>query len=439
MLKKQIILFSFFTLLLLVSCNAQTTTTSSTQVPSTAVPTTVAPTTATPKTAAPTTQAPTTQPPTTQTPTTQPPTTQTPTTQAPTTAAPTTESPTTQPPTTEIPTTDNYLQSFVDSFILYEVIEEDFYLPAELLDIVVTWTTDDDQYLNIGTGVVFHEGEFAYLVQVNRPEYLTGNQWITITGVFNYNNQDIAKDFPVVVLAYPALHYLEQDLELILSNYVVEDEFSLPALMYSSYINISISEEISDYISYEDGLFTIVRPAVDKVGTLSFDITFGEESLEVEVELTLLAIPKETTYIETLSWVTTTSNAYANTFSNVDDNGFSWSLRGRGDMAYFALGNSADASFVQVTATGGISSFSIDLVRAFTNSNARTAELFINGTSYGTFSISTSSDEWQTFTVNNINIYGEVVIRIVSISPGDRGAFLINNFTWTTYTEDEVA
>lgn len=432
MVKKQMLLFSFFTLLLLVSCTAQTTTTPSTQLPTTAAPTTVAPTTQTTTTQAPTTQAPTTVAPTTQEPTTQAPTTQT----------STTEAPTTQPPTTEQPTTDNYLQSFVDSFILYEVIEEDFYLPAELLDIVVTWTTDDDQYLNIGTGVVFHEGEFAYLVQVNRPEYLTGNQWVTITGVFNYNNQDITKDFSVIVLAYPAIHYLEQDLELILSSYQVEDEFSLPVLMYSSYINISISDEISDYLSYEDGIFTITRPPVDTVGFLSFEIAFGEfmeESLEVEVELTLLAIPKETTYVETFSWVTTTSNVYANTFSNVDDNGFSWSLRGRGDMAYFALGNSTDASFVQVTATGGISSFSVDLVRAFTNTNARTAELFINGTSYGTFSINTLSDAWQTFTVNNINIYGEVVIRIVSISPGERGAFLINNFTWTTYTEDEVA
>ncbi len=146
-------------------------------------------------------------------------------------------------------------------------------------------------------------------------------------------------------------------------------------------------------------------------------------------------IPSET-YVETFNQVTVTGSSYTAEDSYTDSNGFNWSMRGRGDQTLvgkaWTLGNAADNSFVQVTATNGISSFSLDVVRAFTNSNARTLELFINDVSFGTFSVDTKSDVSQLWEVDNINITGNVTIKVVSINTGSRGATIVDNFTWTT-------
>lgn len=143
---------------------------------------------------------------------------------------------------------------------------------------------------------------------------------------------------------------------------------------------------------------------------------------------------EETTYTETFAFVTTAQTSYSATQTHTDENGFAWDILGRLNVGSVTLGNAADGSYVEVTATGGISSFTVDLVRAFTNANARTVELFVNGVSKGTFDISTSSDVVQVFTVDNINVSGPVVIKLVSTSPGSRGAFIVDNFSWTTYT-----
>ena len=147
------------------------------------------------------------------------------------------------------------------------------------------------------------------------------------------------------------------------------------------------------------------------------------------------------TYLETFTGRFTESvTIYGTETEFVDDNGFDWFIRGRREMnginaESIILGNSDDNNFIRVTATGGISRFSVDLVRAFTNSNARTVELFVNNSSLGTFSINTSSDDVQVFSIENINVSGNVVIELRSTSPGSRGAFIVDNFAWTTYDE----
>jgi len=367
------------------------------------------------------------------------PTTETPTTtQIPTTLAPTTLT-TTEEPTTI--TTTNYLESIVDSLVINDLISEDFYLPAEIDAVTITWSSLNSDYVNIASNVTYYQNQFAYLVTVTRPDYESGDQSITVTGVFQHNVEEITRDFNLTIQKIPAQYYLDLDLALISSSYIIEDTFALPILKYANYQTISISTEIIDYLSFFNDEFTVTRPENDTVGTISLDIVYGDAESNVDINVTIKAVPLGITYVEDFSWVSTTSTAYATAFTNTDEYGFSWSLFGRGGglelpTANFALGNAADGSFVQVTATGGISSFSVDLVRAFTNINPRSLELFVNGVSYGTFEISASSDIWQTFTVNNINVTGEVIIKIVSTSPTTRGAFYINNFTWTTYTEE---
>ena len=150
----------------------------------------------------------------------------------------------------------------------------------------------------------------------------------------------------------------------------------------------------------------------------------------------------ETTYIQTFEGVLTeikTAYATQNTFT--DGDGFSWFVRARTNLPETTvndsviLGNAADYSVVRVEAQGGISRFSVQMVRAFTNSNTRTANLVVNGTVIDSFTIHPTDDTVQIFVVENINISGNVTIELRSTSPGVRGAFYVDNFTWTTYTE----
>jgi len=411
MLKKiTIFLVLTFGLILFAGCNNQTTT----------QPTT----------------APITDLSTTESETTEVPTTQAATTVAPTTVAPTTEAPTTLEPTTVI--TTSYLESIIDSLVITTEVSENFYLPAEIENVTVTWSSNNTEYLSISNEVDIYEDKFAYPVTVIRPSYEIDDIDVMITGIFHLGEEELSQEFYLTILKTPAQYYLDLDLALIDSTYLIEDEFALPSLDYSIYENIVISLEITDYLTYLDGTFSVIRPETDTSGTITFDVVYGDAIESLTVSISILSIPLEATYIENFSWVDTTSTAYATAFTNVDEFGFSWSLFGRGDSAYFALGNAADGSYAQVTASGGISSFSIDLVRAFTNTNLRSVELFVNDVSFGVFDISTTSDVWQTFTVDNINVTGDVVIKIISTSPSTRGAFYINNFTWTTYSEENI-
>lgn len=155
----------------------------------------------------------------------------------------------------------------------------------------------------------------------------------------------------------------------------------------------------------------------------------------------IVAANEPTKYIETFDKVKVTGSSYVAEDDYIDDNGFSWTMKGRPDGILdgkaWMLGNAADNSFVQVVATGGISSFSLDVIRAFTNANARKLELFVNGVSKGTFEVIKDSNTRQNWEVNNINISGNVTIKVVSINKGSRGATIVDNFTWVEYLDGQ--
>ena len=79
---------------------------------------------------------------------------------------------------------------------------------------------------------------------------------------------------------------------------------------------------------------------------------------------------------------------------------------------------------------GGISNFSVKLYKGFTGGGDRQVELFINGVSKGT---STPFDDFSeyTFSVNDINISGNIVIEIVNTTPKQ---IIIDNISWTGFS-----
>jgi hypothetical protein len=211
-----------------------------------------------------------------------------------TTEVPTTIS-TTENPTTE-PTTVNQFLELANSLVILEEIDSNFYLPAELEYITIIWSTTDDTYIEIANSVTLINDSFVYAVSITQPIYEQGDQTVTITGTFLYGEEEIERDFNILILAIPAIYYLGQDLTLIQESYTIEDDFTLPVLNYATYSNIQISSEIEDYISYTDGNFVITRPTeVDATGTISFTVSYGDASEEVTINVT---IKKELEFVE---------------------------------------------------------------------------------------------------------------------------------------------
>jgi hypothetical protein len=212
-------------------------------------------------------------------------TTANPTTQ-PTTEAPTTII-TTETPTTE-PTTINEFLELANSLVISEEQDQNFFLPAELEYITITWSTTDDTYIEIDNSVTLVGDSFAYEVTVTQPTFEQGDQAVAITGTFQYGEEEIQRDFNILILAIPASYYLDLDLTLIQTSYIIEDEFTLPTLNYSSYQDILISSEITVYLAYNEGVFTITRPIeMDASGTISFTVTYGDASDEVTINVTI--------------------------------------------------------------------------------------------------------------------------------------------------------
>ncbi|SDW97227.1 Por secretion system C-terminal sorting domain-containing protein [Lutibacter oricola] len=88
------------------------------------------------------------------------------------------------------------------------------------------------------------------------------------------------------------------------------------------------------------------------------------------------------------------------------------------------------SSLTSSTISGGIGSFTCNLKKAFTGGGDRQVELFINDVSQG-ISIAWDNTSLQTFTVSNINISDDIVIKIV---PTTGKQVTIDDITWTCYS-----
>ncbi|MFC6096816.1 T9SS type A sorting domain-containing protein [Flavobacterium qiangtangense] len=109
---------------------------------------------------------------------------------------------------------------------------------------------------------------------------------------------------------------------------------------------------------------------------------------------------------------------------NADDNGSG--IQGKAIMLRRASDNSKITSS---TISSGIGSFSVKLYKGFTSQADRQVELFVNGVSKGQ-SIAFQNTEEHIFTVENINIAGNVVIEVRNITGNQ---VILDDITWTCY------
>ncbi|MGE4589773.1 MAG: hypothetical protein AB7E34_09400 [Acidaminococcaceae bacterium] len=119
-----------------------------------------------------------------------------------------------------------------------------------------------------------------------------------------------------------------------------------------------------------------------------------------------------------------TWNYVASRDGNNDDNGSGINLPAL--MLRRITDNSAVYSN---TIAGGIGNFSVKLYKGFTGGGNRQVELFINDISQGT---STTFDDYDehVFEVNNINVAGDIIIRINNVTSSQ---VIVDDISWTPF------
>lgn len=138
------------------------------------------------------------------------------------------------------------------------------------------------------------------------------------------------------------------------------------------------------------------------------------------------------------------SNATASYTTNsfVGEGGITWnyvaSRNGNGDnnssgisLPALMLRRVSDVSKVYSgTISGGIGDFSVKLYKGFTGGGSRQVELFINGVSKGESTVFDDYNE-HVFTVSDIDVAGDIVIRIDNITANQ---VIIDDITWTSHS-----
>lgn len=151
----------------------------------------------------------------------------------------------------------------------------------------------------------------------------------------------------------------------------------------------------------------------------------------------------EQTYVEDFTNSTATASYTNGSFIGV--NGITWSyVASRNEnndannsginLPAIMLRRVADDSKITSSIiSGGIGSFSVKLYKGFMGGGDRQVELFINGVSKGT---STSFDDYDehVFTVNKINIVGDIIIEVRNITSKQ---VIIDDITWT-YIQEQL-
>jgi len=128
--------------------------------------------------------------------------------------------------------------------------------------------------------------------------------------------------------------------------------------------------------------------------------------------------------------------------SFVGNNGITWTYvqsrdanndaNGSGiDLPALMLRRSSDNSSVYSSSIGGgIGSFSVKLYKGFTGGGNRQVELLINDVTQGTSTAFDDFDE-HIFEVNDINIAGDIIIRINNITSKQ---VIVDDITWSPYS-----
>jgi len=112
---------------------------------------------------------------------------------------------------------------------------------------------------------------------------------------------------------------------------------------------------------------------------------------------------------------------------------FTYGINGKGIMLR-GLSSTYASKLTSSSVSGGLGSFTCSLKKAYTGSGNRQVELFVNNISQGSCT-AWDNTSIQTFTINNINITGNVIVELRALTDKQ---FVIDDISWTCYSAPEI-
>ena len=311
------------------------------------------------------------------------------------------------------------------------------------------------------------DGKLEYKLNGGAPAYTTTSPF-TITGlaegentiVFQLVNMDNTALDPVVSVTRTVTYEI-----VVLEPSLTISSPQNGAIIYSN--DITVNFTVQDFVLGADGklAYKLDEGAIQYyTGTSPLTLTgvaYGTHQIYFEL-VTMADASLDPAVTTTVNFTNqeplpggmeTFDNAeigtsYANG-SFIGNNDIEWIYkhsRDEGDYAINGKGlmlrNAQESSIESQVLNGGIGSFEVKFRKAFTGANERGLELYINdelkGTSEMIPSLSGENTTIYTFSVNNINISGNVVIKLKIAGTDAQGRQItIDDIAWTSYEGTE--
>ncbi len=176
-------------------------------------------------------------------------------------------------------------------------------------------------------------------------------------------------------------------------------------------LGVTIYDELGESITLEvdDSQIDLTTPGVYDLHYLAVDAS-GNET-KVTVKVTVVEVVQTITFTETFESVSGSSSSYAD--GQINSQGITWVYVGmRNDQTLDgkAITFGANASnHLKAQMTGGIDTFKVDLAPAFSGSNSRQIDLYINNTLKHSFYVTSSQ---TTYEVSNLGITGDYLLEL---------------------------
>ena len=176
-------------------------------------------------------------------------------------------------------------------------------------------------------------------------------------------------------------------------------------------LGITIYDERGEDITLEidDHQVDITTPGVYDLYYKAADSS-GNET-QVSVKVTVVEVIQTISFLETFESVSGSSSSYTN--GEINSQGITWYFVGmRNDQSLDgkAITFGANSSnYLKAQMTGGIDTFKVDFAPAFTGSNSRQVDLYINNTLKHSFYVTNSQ---TTYEVTNLGISGDYLLEL---------------------------
>lgn len=283
-------------------------------------------------------------------------------------------------------------------------VTKDFSLVLDVEGVKINWVSSNPEIINI-------ENDIAKVTRSNKDEF------VTITARYQINDEIKSKWFLIVVLK-DTEGTTNEDKEAPVISGITDMEITLGTeIDLLSYVQAvdNVDGDVAVKIKENNldvnklGSYTVVFEAEDSAGNIG----------TLQINIKVVKVETKITYTEDFSKLPISSSTYAKG-SFVGNHEIIWEYSGsRGDQpidgkAITFGGKTDDYSSLKASLTGGISHFSVDLKKAFTQNNLRKIALIINDDIVEEFTLDVENLDVQTFTVE-LDVFGDYTLEIAQV------------------------